>query len=1000
MAVYFLSAERTGSLWDCGEFVLGAYKLQVVHPPGAPLFLLVGRMFAWVASIFSSDPATIAFAVNLMSGLFTAFGAMLIAQSTSMFSKLAWLGRGNDTTDSNQNIILGVAGMAAGLSMAFSTSIWFSAVEGEVYGMSTFFTTLTIWAAVKWYYLPDSKQTDKWLVFAAYAVGLSIGVHLLSLLAIPFLAILYYIKKYEKHTMIGYGMSVVIGMILVWFYQKVVIVGIPALWKAFEIPMVNSFGMPFHSGLIPVAIILAALFYFGFKYAVKKKNDLAELLIMSALMVVIGFSTIGIVVIRANADTPVNMNTPTDVTRLLPYINREQYGERPILKGPHFDSNVSGYSKEKRYGRVGDKYAVVDEKLSYEYRAKDEMLFPRVQDKAQGRETLHKRYWYPHLMGKEYGNKKRPGMLYNIKFFVQYQMGWMYWRYFLWNFVGRQNFSQGYFPWNHADGNWESGVTFIDEARLYNMDALPDAIKNNESRNHYFFLPLLFGLFGLLFHFMKTKKDFGALLFLFIITGIGIVVFVNEPPNEPRERDYVFVGSFLTYAIWIGMGAVAMFTVFKDKFKLNSTVATVIASGLVLLAPLLMGFQNFDDHSRHDHTGARDYASNFLTPLDENSIIFTYGDNDTYPLWYAQEVEGIRTDVRVVNLSLIAVDWYIEKLRHKQNNSEAINMSIPTEAYRGKKRNQVFINPRTKGNPMNVFRVLKEIANPKNVVNGQTIMSTNKLIIPVDKQKMLEKGIITGATNDSLIQGIPINLGKKTYITKDQLAVIDLIASNINDRSIYFATTCQNEKLLGLNDFTQLEGLGLKLVPVRTPSDKSFGIYGSGRVNLERTYDSVMNRWKWGNFDKEDTFVTGSYAAGAQSLKMTIIRTAMEFLKEGKNTEADNLAKKYFEAFPNYNFSYDAQIIPAINILIQVKDYKEAKKQLRILANEVKQHMDFYATLDKEELESFKQEASMMFRAMSDVINNSKLVDDPEFAAKINNLMGDYANMKLNNLLN
>lgn len=1002
MIVYYFSAERTGSLWDCGEFVLGAYKLQVVHPPGAPLFLLIGRLFAWVATIFSDNPSNISYAVNLMSGLFTAFGALLIAQSTSMLTKLAWLGK-EVKPDQSESLLLGVSGLAAGLAMAFSTSIWFSAVEGEVYGMSTFFTCLTIWAAIKWYFLPNNKETDRWLVFTAYAVGLSIGVHLLSVLAIPFLAILFYIKKFEKHNIKGYAISIFLGMILVAFYQKIVIVGIPVLWKYFDILMVNSFGLPFHSGLIPTILVLGGMFYYGFNYAVKKKSQIGQLLVMSALMVIIGFSTIGIVVIRANADTPVNMNTPTDVTRLLPYINREQYGDRPLVSGPHFDSEVGSYAREKRYGRVGDKYKIIDEKVSYEYKNKDKMLFPRVQDKSQGRERLHKEYWYPYLMGKPYGNKKRPGMAYNLKFFFKYQVSWMYWRYFAWNFVGRQNFDQGYYPWDHTSGNWESGITPIDEARLYNMEALPDTIKDDMSRNHYFFIPFLLGLFGFVFHFMRKKKDFGALLFLFFITGLGIIIYANEPPNEPRERDYVFVGSFLTYCIWIGMGAVAMFHVFTNKWKLNKQMSTIIASALVLIAPIIMGFQNFDDHTRRDHTAARDYASNFLTPLDKDAILFTYGDNDTYPLWYAQEVEGIRTDVRVVNLSLIAVDWYIEKLRKQQNLSPPIKLTIPTDSYRGKNRNQVFLHTRSGkfGPPKNIYNALNEIADPRNINSqGLTVLSADKISIPINKEKIVSNGILERKELSQMEDQIVINLGGKTYITKDQLAVIDLIGSNINDRPIYFATTCQNEKLLGLNDFMQLEGLGLKIIPIRSTTDKTFGIYGSGRVNTEKSFDGVMNKWKWGNFDKEDTYVTGSYAAGSQSMKMTILRTAMDFLKQGKNTEANKLAKKYFEAFPHMNFAYDAQSMPMINVLMSTKNYTEAKKHIRILANEAKQYMEFFETLDDDDLSSFRQQMRMMTRVADDVLQVSKSVDDPAFNAEIEEMVGQYVKPVSRNLLN
>jgi hypothetical protein len=501
-------------------------------------------------------------------------------------------------------------------------------------------------------------------LFSVFIAGLSVGVHLLSILSFPVLALLYYYKKYKKHNISGILVSLLVGAGLIIFTLKVVIAGIPWLWTKFELPMVNTLGLPFHSGLFPVMLIVGGVIFFGLRYASRKGNYMLHLLTLSAMLVTIAFSLIGVVVIRANADTPVNMNVPSDAFRLLPYLNREQYGERDLFYGPHFDAQYVSFEKEDRYGRVGDKYEIVDEKITPVYNKSDKMLFPRIGASEMGRPDMY-RAWLNKRSGK-------PTMGDNINFFIRYQVNWMYIRYFMWNFVGRQNGDQGYFSSDISSGNWESGVKFIDDARLHKSDRMPDKMKNDPSKNHYYFLPLIFGLIGLFYHAKKRKKDFFALFTLFLITGLGIILYSNQPPNEPRERDYVLVGSFFTFAIWIGLAVPAIVELLREKFSVKQPVIAALTAMVVLSAPAIMGFENFDDHSRMHHYGARDYASNFLNSCAPNAIIFTYGDNDTYPLWYAQEVEGIRRDIRVVNLSLIAVDWYIDKLRSKINESPAI----------------------------------------------------------------------------------------------------------------------------------------------------------------------------------------------------------------------------------------------------------------------------------------------------------------------------------------
>lgn len=984
-AVYFMSVERTGSLWDCGEFILGAYKLQVVHPPGAGLFLLLGRMFAWMATMISDQPSDIAFAVNLMSATCSSLAAVCIAQITMMLGKLIFSGRSAESPLS-ESLALSFAGLAAGLATAFSTSIWFSAVEGEVYAMSTMFTALTIWSAMKYYMQEDENQAMRWLIFSVFSGGLSVGVHLLSILTFPAIALLVYIKRYEKTTWKGAIISMIAGLGVIVFLQKFVIVGIPTLWEKMELLLVNGIGLPVHSGIVPTLLIIIAIGYFGLRYAHNKGNQLAQSLVFSFMLLSAAFSTIGVVVLRANADTPVNMNVPSDATRLLPYLNREQYGERPLLYGPHYNARVEDVKRTDRYGLVGDRYEKVDEKYEYVYANKDKMLFPRIGH--TDRVELHQ-IWKESLTGKAEGT---PGMGYNLGFMFAYQMNWMYLRYFMWNFVGKQNAEQGFYPWDMRHGNWQSGIDLVDEAKLYKMDKLPDTLKNDFSTNTYFFLPLLFGLLGAFFHFKNRPKEFGAMVVLFVITGLGIIVYSNQPPNEPRERDYVLVGSFMTFCIWIGFGVLAIYKFIADK--ISGIPGAFIGGLLVLSAPVLMGLENYDDHSRRTHTAARDYAANFLNSLEPNAVLFTYGDNDTYPLWYAQEVEGIRRDVRVVNLSLIAVDWYINKLRNKVNDSAPLKLQLTADEYRGKNRNQVFFfnNNNSLDIPTNVFEAFRFIKDPDNTVQGQTILNTRKVFLPVDRQKYLSMGLQKNIDSTEWADRIEFNFGNAEYITKDDLAVMDLIVSNFYERPIYFAITCQSSKLLGLNNYFEQEGLALRLSPTRVRIKSQLpGIYGFGDVDTEKCYDIIMNKWAWGNFDKEQLFVDRSYMAEVQAMKLAMLRAAIDFDLKKDTVKSVDLCKKYFEAFPHKNFPYDFGVMPFINVMVNGKAYKEAQKHIRILAEETRQYLDFYESQTSQRvIDVFEQDYQGRMSSVTDILDTCRKMDDKAFEDEMRKILKDY----------
>jgi len=579
----------------------------------------------------------------------------------------------------------------------------------------------------------------------------------------------------------------------------------------------------------------------------------------------------------------------------------------------------------------------------------------------------------------------------------------MYWRYFMWNFAGRQNGEQGFYDSDVSSGNWESGIKPLDEARLHNIDEMPDTLKNDMAKNHYFLLPFLFGLLGFFYHARQKKKDFFALLTLFLITGVGIVIYSNQPPNEPRERDYVLVGSIFTYAMWIGLAVPALFELLRDRLKLPAMGLAVASAVVILIAPALMGFQNFDDHSRMTHYGARDYAANFLNSCDENAIIFTYGDNDTYPLWYAQEVEGIRRDVRVVNLSLIAVDWYINKLRNKVNDSDPIKLTLSEESIRGNKRNHLpFYNqPMERLQQSLELSTVLKFMNEEHKLSGgnntfESFIPAQKMHITIDKNRAIASGWVSEADSAQIADRIEISFSS-SYLTKDDMAVLDIIGSNLYERPVYFAVTSRNEKLMGLNDYMQLEGLGLRIVPIKTPSNKSLQIFGSGRTAADKIYDNVMNKWRWGNFDKVDTYINTSYQAEINAMRMAMSRAASEFVKEGELDKAVEMARKYFESFPHFNFPYDYSVLPFIEVLIDGQEFEDAKKHFRILANESAQFMDFFMSLDESDIDSFDRQIQITQVGINGMMRLLPEFRDDSFTEEIEGLIKKYDYDSLNN---
>jgi len=679
---YILTIEPTTSFWDCGEFITSAFKLEVGHPPGAPFFMIIGRFFSLFAF---GDVTKVPVMVNIMSALASAFTILFLFWTITYIAKRLVIKTGEEPTLA-QNIAIIGSGFVGALTYTFSDTFWFSAVEGEVYAMSSLFTAMVFWAILKWETVANEKYANRWIILIAYLMGLSIGVHLLNLLAIPAIVLVFYFKKYNfsiKGLIIAIGISVL--MLLVTMYG--IIQGLVVVGSKFEYVFVNGLGLPYNTGFIFYIILLITGVVIGIYLTQKYQKVIANTIILAFTVILIGYSSFALIMIRSAANTPMDQNNPDDAFSLKSYLNREQYGDRPLLYGEYFNAPLTAYDEgNAKYIQKDGKYEVVDHDLKRVFEKEYETIFPRMYSDQSGHPENYAKW-----AGIE-NTKQVPSFAQNLKFFFKYQVNFMYLRYFMWNFAGRQSDVQSY--GNSIDGNWISGISFIDNARLGDQSKLPDYIKNNKANNKYYFLPLILGIIGLIALYKngsKANRDFWVVLTFFIMTGLAIIVYLNQTPLQPRERDYAYAGSFYAFAIYIGLGVLGILE-FLPKLKKNSVFAISITLICLLAVPTLMATQNWDDHNRSNRYTARDFAKNYLNTCDSNAIIFTNGDNDTFPLWYAQEVEGIRTDVRVINLSYLNTDWYIDQMKSKAYDSDIVPFSLTYDQYVEGTRDVVYVN--------------------------------------------------------------------------------------------------------------------------------------------------------------------------------------------------------------------------------------------------------------------------------------------------------------------
>ncbi len=982
--VYILTSEPTGSFWDCGEFISCAYRLQVAHSPGAPLFLIIGRLFAMLAS----GPDTVALMVNLMSNLMGGLTSLFMFWTVTMLARKIIAKKEGDFTLADTILVLG-AGAVGALAATFADSLWFSAVEGEVYASSSAFTAFVFWAILKWENQADEPQADRWLLLIAYAMGLSIGVHLLNLLCIPAIVFVYYFKKHrDQITNWGAVKIFLLSCAILAGVQYGIIPSLPNLALKFDIVFRNSFGLPYNTGALTFAFIVIGLIGFGFIYAKRKNNYMLHMSVLMVCMIILGYTSYAMVLIRASANPSINMSNPKDLINLVSYLNREQYGERPLAYGQTFTArpvDVDWSGGEMKYWKGPDKYVELGRKPVVKYSSEDKMLFPRIWDND---DDSHVNFYKSWLSLKE---GQKPTMADNINFFVTFQMNYMYWRYFMWNFAGRQNDVQGA-TGNIQSGNWISGINAIDNIRLGSQDNLPPSMSNNKARNKYYFIPLILGLLGLYYHYRKRNHDAWVVMLLFFFTGLAIVIYLNQTPLQPRERDYAYAGSIYAFCIWIGLGVLAIADWLSKKMNPLGTALTAIT--VALLAPVLMGAQGWDDHNRSNRYTARDFGRNYLESCAPNAILFTQGDNDTYPLWYAQEVEGIRPDVRIVNLSLLGVDWYIDQMKRKVNMADAVPISLPDEAYRGSKRDVTRYSKNPGLDPAQYYNIKDVVAfmsseDPAKKVRMygdemENYLPVKNLFIPVDKNEIISSGMIQDADTANIVSRVEWTLNRST-ILKPSLLVMDIIQANNWKRPIYFAISVNSEEYLGLNEYLQQEGLTYRLVPVRNKSADGL----PGKVNTELMYNNVMNFW-WGGIDKQEVYLDENILRMVSNLRSNFARLANSLIAEGKKDKAIQVLDKCIEVLPEKNVPYSLLMLPVAQAYYKADAADKGKEILKKLVSWYADNMRYMTSLDNSQRAYFRRDMNEAVYVFSEAAQIAEKSNDTELQNIVKPLFEKY----------
>ena len=1073
--VYCSTIEPTASFWDCPEFITTGYKLEIGHPPGAPFFMLTANLF----SHFASDATQVARMVNMMSALLSATCILFLFWTITHLTRRLLIDSWSELT-LPKLITIEAAGMVGALIYTFSDTFWFSAVEGEVYAYSSAFTAVVFWLILKWEDQADEPHSDRWLVLIMYMTGLSIGVHLLNLLCVPAIVLVYYYRRFPdanlKGSLIALGVSIVILAAVLYG----VVPGIITVGGWFELFFVNTLGMPFNTGEIIyiillvacviwavyetqtekhsltiqnlafllsvgmlgvpfygwgwsaffIGIVVLAALWFLLRYTVNKQplitTRMKNTMLLCMLMLMIGYSSYALIVIRSSANPPMDQNSPEDIFTLGDYLGREQYGQRPLLYGQAYTSQVAleqegNYCKpvmskgkpvyqrkEKASADEKDSYFVVRTKDEYKYA--QNMLFPRMYDAghAQAYES-----WMGGVDGTEVpydrcGEQmtvKVPTQLENIRFFLSYQCNFMYWRYFMWNFAGRQNDLQGNGELEH--GNWITGFSWFDDARLGNQSLLPTELKENKGHNVFYCMPLLLGLLGLFWQAWYTRKrkavvngqeklveapigiqQFWVVFFLFFMTGLAIVIYLNQTPVQPRERDYAYAGSFYAFAIWCGMGVAAITDWLNRKLKKETTVLAAIVGLICLAVPVQMASQTWDDHDRSDRYCCRDFGQNYLMTLQEtgNPIIFTNGDNDTFPLWYNQDTEGFRTDARVCNLSYLQTDWYIDQMRRPAFKSPSVPITWSRLEYCAGTNEYVQIDPSLKEEVAKLYETNPEEARKnfgeepfelKNILK-YWVRSTNKdlHVIPtdtvymtIDKEAVRKSGMMMAS--DTIPDRMVISLKGKSALYKGDLMMLEMIAQCNWTRPIYVATTVGAENYMNLGDNFIQEGLANRISPFTTNAP------GAKNFDTEKTYNNVMNKFKFGGVNKPGIYLDETVTRMCYTHRRLMSLLAMNLIQEGKDQQAKAVLDKAEQMLPSYNVPHDYQSgsMELARAYALIGQTKQAQQIINALWQKSVEYMRFYNALDSDHFASCQQDCLLHLYILNQVMNLEQAVD-------------------------
>ncbi|MBD2755755.1 glycosyltransferase family 117 protein [Spirosoma validum] len=918
LVTYTLTVERTASFWDCGEFIASSFKLQIPHPPGAPLFLLIGRIFSMLSL---GDLTRVAYWINMGSVLASAFTILFLFWTISLLAQKLLSKEESDYTATDAWLIVGTSAVGA-LAYTFSDTFWFSAVEAEVYGMSSFFTAIVVWAAFKWERIEDEAAANRWLIFVAYLIGLSIGVHLLNLVIIPALALIYYFHKFPKPTFWGGVLAMGIGLVILGIINAS-IPGLPTLAFAIERFFVNTLGFPFNSGTIFFAIVLVGALAYGIYWSIRRQRVVMNTSLLAGAFLLIGYASYMQVMVRAGFNPPINENDPSDVNTFRAYQAREQYESRSLLYGPVFTSHPIDQKRGAPiWKRDKDKYVILDYYPEYIYAPGDEMLFPRVYSSRLNHPQL-----YRQMLGLAEGQK--PTMGDNLKFLFTYQLSHMWWRHLMWNFAGRESDEEGagyLLPWSSNQN-------------------VPDLLKANKARDNFYMLPFALALFGIVFQYKRRRHDFLVVGMLFLLTGIALQIFLNSPPSEPRERDYIYVGSFYFFAIWLGLGVMAVadfLRSFLTRFK-SATFRNEFVLGMCLLVPALMCVKSWDNHNRNHRFHSVDFAKNMLNSCAKNAILFTEGDNDTFPLWYVQEVEGFRRDVRVCNLSLLGTEWYIQQMKRKTYESDAVPMSLEFDQF-NKGKNDIIPFYEVEGvkNGIDLKQYIGLVKNnnpaiqvPLTTGEMTNILPSSVLFLPIDKHAIDQARFVPAPLRPFVKDTLQWTLGKKDLFKPD-LIMLDMIATNNWKRPLYFSSTLATEHYLNLKNYMQLEGYAYRLMPVAVPGATD------GYVNSEIMYDTLMHKTQWREFDNPDVYYDDTYKGPPViSARLAFLRLADQLIREEKTAKAREVLDYSLKVMPDKSLPYDQISSNYVSLLFALNDTKKALTIADTMATRADQNLTY-----------------------------------------------------------